>query len=444
MENSKWVKLAPKEEILKLKEQEDFKFCISNLCKHFDIPDKRMGELLKYYKIEVIKLTKNIKLTTLEWVEQCSEKHNNFYDYSKSVYVNSKSLIIIGCPVHGDVQVNPNRHKNGSGCKRCASKKHSIFKSIDKDLYFKEVDKVHNYKYDYSKTEDFKTTHNKITIGCPIHGDFIQVAHTHKKGAGCEKCSYIERGKDKAISFEEYLKRATQRFGNKYRYLKNSYINISGDITYTCDIHGDVTQNAKVHLLSRGCSKCFRKNEKSNTEDFIEKSKIKHNNFYTYPKTIYGKSNRDSVIITCPFHGEFEQQANTHLNGGGCKTCANIKSNIGYGGLTKEDIENSKSISCSFYLLKFNLMNISYYKIGISTNMKDRINKLKGAHKANIEVLKILDSNLFDCAKIEGELLKKYKKYNKKGEVPFGIEGSTECLSINTPIEEIITYLESI
>ena len=107
-------------------------------------------------------------------------------------------------------------------------------------------------------------------------------------------------------------------------------------------------------------------------------------------------------------------------------------------------MKNSKLIPCKFYVLKFVTDNMEYYKIGLSTNFNGRLVKLKGAHKATIDELYVLNSNLFNCATIEGELLKKYKKYNKRGEVPFNVDGSTECLSIKTPIQEIISYLEQL
>lgn len=58
-----------------------------------------------------------------------------------------------------------------------------------------------------------------------------------------------------------------------------------------------------------------------NTEEFIEKCKIKHNNKYTYENTIYTKSNT-KVEITCKIHGTFYNIASNHLNrGDGCGKC---------------------------------------------------------------------------------------------------------------------------
>ena len=61
--------------------------------------------------------------------------------------------------------------------------------------------------------------------------------------------------------------------------------------------------------------------KKLTTEEFILKSKAVHSNKYSYTKTEYTKS-KASVIITCPIHGDFEQSANSHIQGYGCNKCA--------------------------------------------------------------------------------------------------------------------------
>jgi len=57
------------------------------------------------------------------------------------------------------------------------------------------------------------------------------------------------------------------------------------------------------------------------TDEFIKKSSILHNNFYSYEKTVYERSDI-RVIITCPIHGDFEQKPLHHLQGMGCKQCS--------------------------------------------------------------------------------------------------------------------------
>lgn len=81
-------------------------------------------------------------------------------------------------------------------------------------------------------------------------------------------------------------------------------------------------------LHGQGCPKCanifFNKfNEKKRlnaASTFIDKSNIKHDNFYQYHKVVY-LTNRIKVIIVCPIHGEFKQTPNMHLEGKGCPHC---------------------------------------------------------------------------------------------------------------------------
>src|SRR6478752_6822666 len=62
-----------------------------------------------------------------------------------------------------------------------------------------------------------------------------------------------------------------------------------------------------------------------NTESFVKDSSLIHNNKYDYSVTIFTKI-CDKVIVICPIHGEFEQEAKYHLKGGGCRKCSFDKS----------------------------------------------------------------------------------------------------------------------
>lgn len=56
-------------------------------------------------------------------------------------------------------------------------------------------------------------------------------------------------------------------------------------------------------------------------QEFIEKARKTHHYKFTYERTSYTGSN-NSVIITCPDHGDFKQEATAHLQGYGCLICA--------------------------------------------------------------------------------------------------------------------------
>lgn len=56
----------------------------------------------------------NTKLTLKQFIDRCNIKHNNFYDYSKVVYVNSHTNIIIIDPDYGEFSMSPDQHMKGS------------------------------------------------------------------------------------------------------------------------------------------------------------------------------------------------------------------------------------------------------------------------------------------------------------------------------------------
>lgn len=63
--------------------------------------------------------------------------------------------------------------------------------------------------------------------------------------------------------------------------------------------------------------------QKLTTEQYIDKANEVHKGKYLYDKTEYINS-RSKVCITCPTHGDFWQNASSHLMGVGCPKCANL------------------------------------------------------------------------------------------------------------------------
>lgn len=61
-------------------------------------------------------------------------------------------------------------------------------------------------------------------------------------------------------------------------------------------------------------------NERKTTEQYIADAVAVHGNKYDYSKVEY-RGNRAKVIIICPTHGEFAQNAKSHLRGHGCPKC---------------------------------------------------------------------------------------------------------------------------
>jgi hypothetical protein len=67
----------------------------------------------------------------------------------------------------------------------------------------------------------------------------------------------------KALTTEEFIKKANEVHFNKYNYDKTEYKHSLSRVIITCPIHGDFTQLPARHLFGEGCPECKRDNVNS-------------------------------------------------------------------------------------------------------------------------------------------------------------------------------------
>ncbi len=226
---------------------------------------------------------------------------------------------------------------------------------------------IHGNKYDYSKT-DYQGKDIPVTIICPIHGDFKQTPHDHLSGCGCKNCAKISRSNILRKNQEIWINQAKATHGDKYDYSKVNYVNAHTPVKLICPIHGDFDIEPSNHVKQhQGCPDCgnLRKGQyrKSNTEEFIVKSKKIHGDKYDYSKVNY-KNNYTPVIIKCPIHGDFTMKPIDHLNGHGCRECSkkfNLSEKFVFFELQKffSDVEYQKSFP--FLKSKTSYQTVDYY-----------------------------------------------------------------------------------
>jgi len=334
------------------------------------------------------------KITQEEFLKKAISIHGDRYGYDKAIYIGSKTKITITCLYHGDFQQSPNNHFKGAGCPECANRV-----KLTHDRFIRISTEKHCGKYDYSQTV-FKSSRGKVTIICPIHGIFKQLAKNHLKGHGCNRCARDTVGKKLSITIDEFVKRAREAHGNKFSYDCTEYFNISQKVIITCPIHGDFEQIPYDHLCGHGCRFCGRdelaKGMFLTSEEFIQRSMAAHGDKYRYDQTIY-QSSKDKVIITCPIHGDFEQVPSSHIFGHGCGKCAP-------NGLF------DKGSPALLYYLKISHEGDIFYKIGItnrSVNERFRSSELK-----RIRVIRTWDFGLGrDAYAAEQGILSAYKDF---------------------------------
>ena len=85
----------------------------------------------------------------------------------------------------------------------------------------------------------------------------------------------------KKYTNEDFLKKANEVHNWKYKY-NNDYKNSKSKLKIICPIHGEFEQNARSHLVGRGCPECGKirriKKRSLTNEEFIEKAKKIHKN----------------------------------------------------------------------------------------------------------------------------------------------------------------------
>lgn len=261
---------------------------------------------------------------TKVFIRKALKVHGNWYDYSKVEYKNAKTKVTIICPIHGDFQQIPYSHVNNkSNCPECANSYISERFRMTKDEFVKKSSEKYNNKFNYDQV-DYKDFYTPVKIICPIHGEFFQTpaSHLHSSTHGCNKCSREFMRERLAMTSEEFIERSKVVHNNKYTYSKVNYVNNSTPVIINCPIHGDFEQLPANHLAGHGCPKCAG-NIQLTTEEFIEKAKLVHKDKYDYSKVNYIDSHT-KVTISCTKHGDFDQTPSNHLYGYGCPHCSNF------------------------------------------------------------------------------------------------------------------------
>ena len=154
-----------------------------------------------------IKRRTNCTKTIDEFVSNAKNVYGDRYDYTTSIYKGSTNDISIICRTHGEFITTPNRFLSGHGCPYCAGNK-----KLTQEEFISRAKEIHGDRYDYRKTI-YISRPKKVTITCPKHGDFEQLANSHLIGSGCPVCRNSKMEFDVAnmlkyhnVKFEQYVK----------------------------------------------------------------------------------------------------------------------------------------------------------------------------------------------------------------------------------------------
>ncbi len=258
------------------------------------------------------------RIDTKEFIIRSIKTHGKKYNYDKVKYINNTSKVTILCRRHGEWEVTPANHMKGKECLRCSNEKR---RSTTED-FIKKAIKKYGDKYDYSNVKYIGCDEKIIIICNNCNEKFLQIPSSHLNGRGCKKCGIKKRSRKRALTKENFIKKAKAIHSDKYNYSKVKYYeNNSTYVELLCNKHKLFKQKAGSHLNGNGCPDCAIKNATKTTKKFIEEAIAVHGGRYDYSKVEYSKYNIPVVIICKEGHKEFKQSPSVHLSGCGCSHC---------------------------------------------------------------------------------------------------------------------------
>jgi len=230
----------------------------------------------------------------------------------------------------------------------------------------------------------------------------------------------------KKLTKEEFVQRAIDVHKDRYSYQNVEYVKMLQKVCITCKVHGDFWQTPADHLWNHGCPKCKADKRSFSWVEMFNQFPDKNKNYYTYEETTY-KRNSVKMKMVCPKHGEFWQKPELHKNGAGCKICTAS----GGPGKYCETIFNRKpelkqKPGFLYYIELLDADNTKFYKIGITTSMKNRFyNFIENNHG---KVLWIRKDTLYNCFLLEQKILQENTNFLYRP-INLNIGGKTECLT---------------
>ena len=238
--------------------------------------------------------------------------------------------------------------------------------------YIERFRMVHMDEYTYNYIKDNKY----VSFNCKIHGEIITAISIHLGGSKCMKCVNDNKRTDRKTLINKFRK----IHGNKYDYDLVEYTNTHGKIKIKCKKHGVFITTPHRHIRGQVCHKCtIEKRRKKLKDSFIKRSIEVHGDKYGYENVVYVTAKKP-VLIKCRLHGLFKQMPNSHLNGRGCKECAEISRSKTKTKTTEQFIIEAKFIHKDKYNYSKTIYNGRHSKLMIICNKHGKFMQDAGSH----------------------------------------------------------------
>lgn len=232
-----------------------------------------------------------------EFVERTKISHPNLEVLSK--YKGKDNYVTVRCKIHDyTYKTTPHRLIAGNNCQKCYDEKRGDTIRRDTDIILKECRDVHRNKYQYPYLKDeYLNNKSKITIICPLHGEFKQSINSHlSKQSGCPKCnqSHMERDIIQILTDNDILTQEQY----KPLWLKNGVGQKSLDF-YLPEHNIAIECQGEQHFLPRKIFKGEEGLENTIQRDITKNLACKENNInllYIIPKKYIKKSSQKKFL----------------------------------------------------------------------------------------------------------------------------------------------------
>lgn len=375
-----------------------------------------------------MRIIKNSEEFFLDLENKQPELYDSFEFLSE--YKNTRTLILTRCKRCGlEANKYPRNLIQGNRCQKCYKVAGCPAQRLTHEAFIEQlVRRIPDILDKFVFKNTYISSKHSITVECRSCGSTSNKQPSALlSGKGCKNCTV----KSQILSKEEVEGRLISLLPN-YIFSEVDYSqNMKQKVVVACD-KGHLSSMSLASIftgvLCRECS-----NENKRRPDLL----IKHLKDFPHVKWIGGeyKTSKDKLLFECKHHGIFSTRPDGMIERNvACPVCS--RKNIKHYSvkLAERNRLDFLTIPCNLYLI--NIHNIGY-KVGISVDVKSRINAISKQSGKIVEILKVLPMNMYSSIVNEDLILNTFPR--KILQPTFS--GYTEVL--DAPLDDILNFLES-
>lgn len=205
--------------------------------------------------------TEAVKGYSSSQAKQILEEHfDEKYKIKDFVYVGKATKVTLVCPKHGPWQIRFGSYPRSRGCRMCLEpqnmkarklglrRKAKVTRARRFEAWLRICRETHGDKFDYSNVV-YMNQKSQVQITCPIHGDFWQLADSHKR-SGCRDCADEDLGglysKDYFASYPDRKERPAVLYYLKFTYSKHVWYKVGVTVTSPKERFSYATANGVI------------------------------------------------------------------------------------------------------------------------------------------------------------------------------------------------------